>query len=110
KNNIGDPKNTILMVGYCTPESLGGRLAAGMKEVSIFGKQYEVKAGVEVMNSYSAHGDYNEMLSYLSCQNHDEVKKIFLVHGEYDVQLEWSEKLKANGFKNIEIPEMKSVS
>ena len=109
KNNIGDAKNTILMVGYCTPESLGGRLTSGKKGVSIFGKEYEVKARVEVMNSYSAHADYNEMLDYLSCQKRDEVKKLFLVHGEYDVQLDWSEKLRKNGFKNIEIPEMKSV-
>ena len=39
----------------------------------------------------------------------DKVKKLFLVHGEYSVQLEWSDKLKNAGFKNIEIPEMKSV-
>jgi len=109
KNNIGDPVNTILIVGYCTPESLGGRLAAGNKEVSIFGKPYQVKARVEVMNSYSAHADYNEMLSYLSCQKKEEVKNIFLVHGEYEVQLNWREKLINAGFKNVEIPEMKSV-
>ncbi|MCX6292036.1 MAG: MBL fold metallo-hydrolase [Bacteroidetes bacterium] len=108
KNNIGNPANTILMVGYCTPGSLGGRLAAGNKEVSIFGKEYQVKARVEVMNSYSAHADYNEMLEYLSCQNKNEVKKVFLVHGEYDVQVEWREKLMKAGFGEIEIPEMKS--
>ncbi len=109
KNNIGKAANTILIVGYCTPGSLGGRLAAGNKKVSIYGKEYEVKARVEVMNSYSAHADYNEMLDYLSCQHHEEVKKIFLVHGEYDVQTEWREKLLKTGFKNIEIPEMKSI-
>ena len=38
------------------------------------------------MNSYSAHGDYNEMLQYLSCQDCGKVKKMFLVHGEYEVQ------------------------
>jgi metallo-beta-lactamase family protein len=110
KNNIGDSRNTILIVGFCTPGSLGGRLAAKEKEVSIFGKKYEVKARVEVMNSYSAHADYDEMLDYLSCQKHDEVKKIFLVHGEYDVQVDWREKLLKYGFKNVEIPEIKSVS
>jgi len=109
KNNISNPSNTILIVGYCTPESLGGRLAAGNREVSIFGKDYEVKAHVEVMNSYSAHGDYNEMLHYLSCQDKQKVKKIFLVHGEYDVQVEWRQKLIDSGFSNIEIPEIKSV-
>lgn len=105
KNAISDPRNTILMVGYCTPESLGGRLTAGNKVVHIFGKEYEVKASVEVMNSYSAHADYNEMLKYLSCQNASNVKTMFLVHGEYSVQQDWKEKLAAVGFKNIEIPE-----
>jgi metallo-beta-lactamase family protein len=109
KNNISSTNNTILIVGFCTQGSLGGRLAAGNKEVSIFGKKYEVNARVEVMNSYSAHADYNEMLDYLSCQKKEQVKKVFLVHGEYDVQLEWREKLLQSGFKNIEIPEMKSV-
>lgn len=109
KNNVADPKNTILIVGYCTPSSLGGRLASGMKEISIFGKAYEVKARVEVMNSFSAHADYNEMLDYLSCQDPAQVKKIFLVHGEYDVQFDWAEKLRKSGFKKVEIPEMSSV-
>jgi len=115
KNNITDPKNTILIVGYCTPGSLGARLmnvaanvTEGPKEVHIFEKYYEVKAKVEVENSYSAHGDYNEMLKYLSCQDATKVKKVFLVHGEYEVQQDWRQKLMEAGFKNVEIPEMKS--
>jgi metallo-beta-lactamase family protein len=107
-NNIGDPRNTILIVGYCTPTSLGGHLAAGNKEVRIFGKEFSVKANVEVMNSYSAHGDSKEMLEYLSCQDPNAVKKMFLVHGELKVQTEWREKLMQAGFRNIEIPERHS--
>jgi metallo-beta-lactamase family protein len=109
KNNISNPANTILIVGYCTPESLGGRLMAGNKEVSIFGNKYEVKARVEVITSFSAHGDYNEMLDYLSCQKKEEVKKLFLVHGDYDVQVAWREKLLKAGFRDVDIPEMSSV-
>jgi metallo-beta-lactamase family protein len=107
-NNIGDPRNTILIVGYCTPTSLGGHLAAGNKEVRIFGKEFTVRADVEVMNSYSAHGDSNEMLEYRGCQDPKAVKKIFLVHGELKVQTEWREKLMNAGFGNIEIPERHS--
>ena len=36
-NNIENSRNTILIVGYCEPQSLGGRLMAGAKEVGIFG-------------------------------------------------------------------------
>ena len=108
KNNISDSKNTILIVGYCSPGSLGGRLSAGQKEVHIFGKEYKVEADVTVISSYSAHGDYKEMIDFLSCQKTNQVKKMFLVHGEYEVQVEWKEKLKAVGFADIEIPEIHS--
>lgn len=106
KNNVENPANTILLVGYASPDSLAGRLKAGDAEVRIFGEMFKVNASVENMENYSAHGDYNEMLEYLSCQNANEVKTMFLVHGDYETQLSWSEKLKAAGFKTIEIPEM----
>ncbi|MCC7233569.1 MAG: MBL fold metallo-hydrolase, partial [Bacteroidia bacterium] len=108
RNSMSHSRNTSLIVGYCTPESLGGRLAAGADVVHIFGKEFKVQARVEVMNSYSAHADYQEMLKYLSCQNPDRIKKMFLVHGEYEVQVDWREKLREKGFHDIEIPEMKS--
>ncbi|MEY4594600.1 MAG: hypothetical protein RIQ47_1010 [Bacteroidota bacterium] len=109
RNAIQDPRNTILMVGYCTPDSLGGRLMAGTDRISIFGKEFEVKAAIEQIHSFSAHADYNEMLKYLSCQEPKKVKQFFLVHGDYDVQFEWREKLQDAGFKNIEIPDMHST-
>jgi metallo-beta-lactamase family protein len=108
KNNISNHKNTILLVGYCTEDSLGGRLMAGAKEIRIYGDEYEVKAEVKIMNEYSAHGDYNEMLHFLSCQDKKAVQKVFLVHGEYHVQMDWREKLIESGFKKVEIPEMLS--
>lgn len=108
KNTISDARNTILIVGYCTPGSLGGRLMAGSEMIRIFGDEYPVKASVEIMNSFSAHADYKEMISYLGCQDAANVKKIFLVHGEYDVQIDWREKLHEQGFRSIEIPDMES--
>ncbi|MFD2573394.1 MBL fold metallo-hydrolase RNA specificity domain-containing protein [Spirosoma soli] len=106
KNNIENPITTILLVGYASPNSLGGALKRGDKEVSIFGERYEVAARVEVMDSFSAHGDYQEMLHFLSCQDPAQVKTVFLVHGEYDKQVIWKEKLQAAGFRHVEIPEM----
>jgi metallo-beta-lactamase family protein len=86
KNTIENSANTILIVGYCTPESLGGRLKNGDKEVRIFGEEYTVKAQVESLDYYSAHADYNEIFKWLTCQDLSLVKKIFLVHGETDAQ------------------------
>jgi len=68
-NNITDPKNTILVVGYCSPVTLGARIARGDKEVSIFGTVYPVNAEVRIIDSFSGHGDYNEMIEFLGCQD-----------------------------------------
>ena len=104
KNNIENPKNTILIVGYCEPSTLGGRLIRGDKTARIFGQNYNVGAEINVMHEYSAHGDYNEMIKYLSCQDPLKVKELFIVHGNYDVQVEYREKLMDAGFSNIRIP------
>ncbi|AKD58232.1 MBL fold metallo-hydrolase [Spirosoma radiotolerans] len=107
KNNIGKASTTILLVGYASPNSLGGALKRGDKEVTIFGERYAVVAHVAIMDSFSAHGDYQEMLHFLSCQDAAKVKSLFLVHGEYDKQLIWKGHLQAAGFQHIEIPEMR---
>lgn len=104
-NNINNANNTILIVGYCEPHSLGGRLVAGVKSVRIFGEEYDVVAEVGEMRSMSAHGDYDDLSQFLSCQNAALVKTLFLVHGEYDVQQEFRERLLSKGFKDVEIPE-----
>jgi metallo-beta-lactamase family protein len=104
KNNINNPKNTILMVGYCEPNSLGGHLLNGDKQVYIFGDMYDVVAEVQSIKSMSAHGDYEDLLRFISCQDPEKVKEVFLVHGEYEVQQHFAEKLKEKGFSKIEIP------
>lgn len=105
-NNIGNEKNTILMVGYCDPFSLGGQLMNGAKEVKIFGERYEVKAEVGSMRSMSAHGDYEDLCQFLTCQNAASVKTLFLVHGEYEVQQEFAIRLRRKNFNSVQIPDM----
>lgn len=109
RNNIHDPRNCILIVGYCPPDTLGGKLKNGQPRVSIFGEEYDVKARIEVMDAFSAHGDYKEMTGYLSCQDPGKVEKIYLVHGEYQSQLAYKEHLHRAGYRHIEIPLMHSV-
>ena len=103
-NNISDPRNTILIVGYCAPTTLGARIGRGDKEVSIFGTVYEVKADVKKIESFSGHGDYKEMISFLSCQDKSAIEKTFIVHGEYETQKKYVATLQNEGYKNIEIP------
>lgn len=106
KYAIGDTRNTILIVGYAEPHSLAGRLRAGAKEVNMFGLPYSVKADIKVIESYSAHADYEELLRYLDCQNPALVKAIILVHGETDSIKVWKEKLHGRGFSEVLVPEM----
>ena len=107
-NNISNPKNTILVVGYCAPRTLGARLVDGEKVVSIFGNKYQVNAEIARIEAFSGHGDYSEMLSFLSCQNHSAIKKVFLVHGDYKAQTFYREEMIKAGYQNIEIPEAMS--
>ena len=104
-NSIENSRNTILMTGYCEPNSLGGRLIAGAKEVSIYGIKHEVNAEIGAIRSMSAHGDYEDLSQFLSCQDARAVKKLFLVHGEYDVQQAFRDRLLKKGFTDIEIPD-----
>jgi metallo-beta-lactamase family protein len=103
-NNIENSRNSILFTGYCEPNSLGGRLKLHPKEVGIFGIRHEVHAEIGEIKSLSAHGDYNDMIQWLACQDARQVKKLFLVHGEYDVQINFKNRLIKKGFTDVEIP------
>lgn len=105
-NNIENSRNTILMTGYCEPESLGGRLLSGRKEVHIFGMLHEVHAEISVIHSMSAHGDYEDLSQFLANQDPRKVKRLFLVHGEFYVQQQFRERLIKKGFTDVEIPEV----
>ena len=107
-NNICNPQNTILVVGYCAPRTLGARLVNGEKIVSIFGTKYNVNAEIARIEAFSGHGDYSEMLSFLNCQDKSAIKKVFLVHGDYEAQLYYKGQMEAAGYGNIEIPEAMS--
>ncbi len=104
-NNIENPKNTILIVGYCAPNTPGGQLRAGAKSLYMLGQNLEVRADIEVMDSFSAHGDRVEMLGMIANQKQS-VKKIWLVHGTIDRQEKWRTYLMENGFKEVGIPKL----
>jgi metallo-beta-lactamase family protein len=103
-NNIENSRNTIVMTGYCEPSSLGARLLDGPKEVSIFGQVHEVNAEVGEMRSMSAHGDYEDLFQFLACQDPKLVKRLFLVHGEYEVQQDFKKRLIKKGW-DVVIPD-----
>ncbi len=103
-NNIENSRNSILFSGFCEPHSLGGRLKQHPKEVGIFGVPHEVHAEIGEIKSMSAHGDYKDLCQWLACQDPKQVKKLFLVHGDYDVQQDFKNRLISQGFSDVEIP------
>jgi metallo-beta-lactamase family protein len=105
-NSIENWRNTILLIGYCEPQSLGARLKLHPETVSIFGTPHPVKAAIQTINSMSAHADYHDLSQYLSCQDALEVRRVFIVHGEIEVQQEFKKRLVKKGFQDVEIPEL----
>ncbi len=106
-NNIENPRTTILSIGYCSPTTLGARILRGDKSVSIFGVNYKVRATVKSLEAFSGHGDYKEMIRYLSCQDKKHIRRLFIVHGEDEIREEYSKHLTDAGFKNIHIPKFR---
>jgi len=102
-NEISNPKNTIMLVGYMAEDTLGRRIFEGQKEVKILGDMYKVEARVERCNGFSAHADYNEMIEWLNEIDTSRLKKIFLIHGEKDQQEGFKQHLAEAGFPNVEI-------
>ncbi len=81
KNNIGDPKTTVIFVGYCAENTLGRRIRDGEKEVSILGGRYKVRADIQIVDSFSGHADHSELVDYFN-RTTGPKKNVWLVHGE----------------------------
>lgn len=104
RHTVGDKKNTILFSGYCGPESLGGVLLKGAREISLFGSSQEVAATISKLDGLSAHGDCDDLCQFVACQDPGYVRSVFLVHGEHKAQEALAGRLSAKGFYPVHIP------
>jgi len=106
KNNITNPHNTILFVGFQAEHTLGRKILEGWPVVPIFGGEYEVKARVVKIDGYSAHADHNGLINWLTmAQKHSDLKKLFLVHGELESAMALAEAAREQGINEVHIPE-----
>jgi metallo-beta-lactamase family protein len=108
KYNIENPRNTILIVSWQAPETLGRRLADREKQVRIFGEEYQVRAEVATIGGLSAHGGQNFLLEYARSTK-DTLRQIFLVHGEEKPAQALTQKLAEQGQRDVAYPELHSV-
>ncbi len=98
-----NPRNTILIVGYCAPYTPGGQLRAGETTLKLFNEEVDLKANIEIMESFSAHADQQEMYEFVKNQRGN-LKRLFLVHGTLERQETFKEFLKEKGFQKVDIP------
>lgn len=104
RNNIEDPRNTILIVSWQAPYTLGRRLADRQKQVRIFGESFERKADVATIGGLSAHAGQKFLMEY-ALGVKGQVKQVFLVHGEPDAAGVLQEKLAEVGMDQVIYPE-----
>ncbi|MCX6057938.1 MAG: MBL fold metallo-hydrolase [Chloroflexi bacterium] len=81
RNNIDNPKNTICIVSWQAPNTMGRRLADREPQVNIFGEIYQRKCDVATIGGLSGHAGQDLLMKY-ALDVKDTVKQIFLVHGE----------------------------
>ncbi len=106
KNNIEDKRNTILIVGWQAPDTLGRYLVEGKSPVRIFGEEYKVKAEIEVLNGFSGHADHDGLLEWAGHFNR-RPEHVFLVHGEPEAAADLAGGLTSDlGYKKVYIPEL----
>jgi metallo-beta-lactamase family protein len=104
KNNVGNPKNLILFVGYAAEHTLARKIMDGAKEVNIFGEKNVINCKVKIMDYFSAHADQKELIDYIRLNTKKKLKNIFLVHGEEGQSLILREKLVTMSYRNVHFP------
>ena len=108
KNNIQNPRNSVFLVSWQSPDSLGRRLQEGDKQVRIFGDLYELRSEVTTIHGFSAHADKDTLLKY-ALSTKDSLKRLFLIHGEPDAVAPFEESLRQNGIQEIYFPKWGDV-
>ncbi len=108
RNNIGDPRNTIVIVSWQAPDTLGRRLAEGAHQVRIFGEEFVRRAEVAVVDGLSAHAGQNFLLEYALAAR-QRVRQIILVHGEEAPEQALQQKLAEAGAAPVLYPALNDV-
>ncbi len=106
RNNIEDPRNTVLIVSWQAPHTLGRRLAEREKQVKIFGEVYERRCEVATIGGFSAHAGQEFLVEYALAS--ESVEQVFLVHGEHKGADPLMERLKQAGKDEVYFPEAHS--
>lgn len=108
KNNIEDSRNTVVIVSWQAPHTLGRRLADRQEKIRIFGKTYHRKARIATIGGFSAHAGQKLLVDYARATQ-STLKEVFLVHGEPRGAVPLTEALKEAGIEDVSYPERGEV-
>ncbi|MDP8201281.1 MAG: MBL fold metallo-hydrolase [Candidatus Tenebribacter burtonii] len=100
---LPDPKNTVLLMGYQAEGTRGRTIQEKKETVKIHGKQVPINAQIEIIDGFSGHADYNEMLAWLMPFN-KAPKQVFMVHGEAEASQSMAEKIKQTYGWKVTVP------
>lgn len=103
RNNIEDPRNTILITGFQAADTLGRKLVEKWQQVRIFGEPMTVRAEVSSLDELSGHADQGELMKWLEPLA-PHLKRVFLVHGEPAQTRELAELIRSTYNLDVEIP------
>jgi metallo-beta-lactamase family protein len=109
RNNISNPKNLVLFVGYAAQHTLARKIMDGEPVIKIFGFEHNVKCKIKTMDYFSGHADQKELLEYVSYSKQDKLKNIYLVHGEEEQTLPLREEIIRKGYRSVQYPEVNEI-
>lgn len=109
-HGASDPRNTILIVGFQAEHTLGRRIVEKQAMIRLFGEELPLRARVEVLNGYSAHGDRDELLKWILGvrSKSPALRNVHLVHGEPEAQAAFTDELRVRGL-DVSSPERNST-
>jgi metallo-beta-lactamase family protein len=112
-HNASDPRTTILIVGFQAEHTLGRRIVEGAPMIRVLGEEIPLRARVEVLTGYSAHGDRHELQRWLDAVRagnaNGAAPAVHLVHGEPEAQDAFAAQLRAAGYPSVDAPAWKTT-
>ena len=105
RNNISNPNNTVLIVGWQAENTLGRKIKEKWPEVTIFGESHKLRCRVEIFEEFSAHADRNDLIKWVSAGK-DKWKQVYVVHGEETASLSLADALREMGILEVVVPEL----
>lgn len=103
RNNISDPRNTVLIVGWQAENTLGRKIKEKWPEVKIFGEKHKLRCQVEVFDEFSAHADRKDLVKW-AAEGKNKWQRIFVIHGEETASLSLAEAFTEAGLKGVTVP------